>query len=111
MDQLVANVVQFVVQLLVRFSVVVVAFGLIALPASLLIPSTRRALVRWLRRPSENELDQGEVLAQITAANEQMAALRSEVYALRSEVAGIQALRQKQQPEILLPPSTRGGLS
>jgi hypothetical protein len=80
--RVVHHIVQFLVQFLVQSGIVVVAWGSIALLVSLIFPSTRAALSRWLHRRSGKELDQGDVLARLAAANVQLAALQSEVHAL-----------------------------
>jgi hypothetical protein len=84
------HIVQFLVQFLVQSGIVVAGWGSLALLVTLIFPSTRTALARWLHWRSRKDLDQGDVLARLAAANVRLAALQSEVHALQSEIAGRQ---------------------
>jgi hypothetical protein len=110
MDQVVAHVVELIVRFLVQIAVVVVAFGLVALPVSLMFAPTRAAIARWFGGRRRTELDQGDVLEQLTAANGQLLALRSEVHALRCEVSSSQGLTGAPK-QGSLSPSTPGDVT
>jgi hypothetical protein len=109
--RIVHHIVQFLVQFFVQSGIVVAAWGSVALLVSLILPSTRAALARWLHRRSGKELDQGDVMARLATANVRLAALQREVHALQSEVAVIQALNGGPKLGSLSPASTRGGVT
>jgi hypothetical protein len=104
-EPLVANVVQEVVRFLVQVAVGVATIGLVAVPALLLFPATRVAIGEWLSGRRVAGRDDGDVHAQLAAANAQLTALRSEIYALRREITDAPALKAMPVPVSLSPPA------